>query len=394
MREAVIVAGSRTAVGKSIKGTTRNVRADDMAAAVVMDLLNEAKDKLDPKLIDDLVLGCAFPEGPQGMNMARPVAIMSGLPVEVPAHTVNRFCSSGLQAIAAAAERIIADGADVIIASGVESMSSVPMKGSRPSPNLPLVERFPEVYMGMGHTAERVAEEFKVSRADQDEFAYCSQKKAAAALEKDIFRDEIVPMEWDEVVAGSNGELVRNKVRFDRDELPRPSTTLEGLAKLRPVFKPNGTVTAGNASPLSDGAAAVLLMEAKTASSLGFEPLARFVSFNVGGVRPEIMGVGPIVAIPRVLKRAGLTLDDMDIIELNEAFAVQSLAVMREMEMNPEVVNVNGGAIALGHPLGCTGAKLTVQAVNEMRRRGGKYCMVTMCIGGGMGAAGVFENLN
>lgn len=394
MREAVIVAGSRTAVGVSNKGMTRNLRADEMAAAVVRDLLQRTRGKLDPAQIDDLVLGCAFPEGPQGMNLARPVAILSGLPVEVPAHTVNRFCSSGLQAIAAAANSIIADQADIVIAGGVESMSSVPMKGFRPSPNLGLVERMPQVYMGMGLTAEQVAVEFDVSRQAQDEFAYQSQMKAAAAVDAGRFKDEIVTLEWEEVAAGENGELVRKKVVFDLDEHPRPSTTIEGLARLRPVFKPSGSVTAGNSSPLSDGAAAVLLMEAKTALRLRLEPLARFISFGVAGVRPEIMGVGPIIAIPRVLKRTGLKLADIDIIELNEAFAVQSVAVMRELDLNPAVVNVNGGAIALGHPLGCTGAKLTVQAVNELRRRKAKYCMVMMCIGGGMGAAGIFENLS
>ncbi|NIM93851.1 MAG: acetyl-CoA C-acyltransferase [Anaerolineales bacterium] len=394
MREAVIVAGTRTAVGRSRKGTTRNARADDMAATVIKELIKQTEGKLDPFKIDDVIMGCAMPEGPQGLNVARPVSVMAGLPVEVPAQTINRFCSSGLQAIAIAAERIIANGADIIIAGGVESMSSVPTVGFHPSLNPGLVENCPEVYMDMGLTAERVAEEFSVSREDQDEFAYNSHMKAVKALDKGYFEGEIVPFEFEEVYIGPEGQIVREQVVFSQDEHVRPDTNLEVLAKLRPVFKLNGTVTAGNSSPLSDGAAGVIVMEAEMAAKLGFEPLVRFVGFNVGGVRPEIMGVGPTVAVPRVLDRTGLKLDDIDVIELNEAFASQSVAVVRELELNPEIVNVNGGAIALGHPLGCTGAKLTVQIINEMARRDAKYGMVTMCIGGGMGAAGIFENLN
>ena len=393
MREAVIVAMTRTAVGRAKKGTTRNLRPDDMAATVIKELLRQTEGKLDPALIDDVVLGCAFPEGSQGLNVARPVAALSGLPVEVPAQTINRFCSSGLQSIAIAAERIIANGADIIIAGGVETMSLVPMTGFRLSPHLWLSENRPEVYMGMGLTAEHVAEEFEVTRQVQDEFAYHSHMKAAAAQQAGKFAEEIVPVEFEEVSVTPDGQQVRQKVVFDRDEHLRPDTSVEKLARLKPVFKQNGTVTAGNSSPLSDGAAGVIVMEAETAAKLGFEPIARFVGFNVAGVRPEIMGIGPVAAVPRVLKRTGIKKDDIELIELNEAFASQSVAVIRELDLNPEIVNVNGGAIALGHPLGATGAKLTVQLLHEMRRRGNKLGMVTMCIGGGMGAAGIFEML-
>jgi acetyl-CoA acyltransferase len=394
MREAVIVAGSRTAVGKAVRGSTQNVRSEDMAAAVIQDLLKQTEGKLDPKEIDDLIVGCAMTEGSQGMNFGRIVAIRSGLPVDVPAQTVNRFCSSGLQTIAIASERIIADGADVIIAGGAETMSLVPMTGHHLSPNPYLAEHDPNVYMGMGHTAEHVADEFNVTREDMDEFAYNSHQKAAAAIDSGKFNDEIVPFEWEETVIGDDGMPTTVQMRLEQDEHLRRETTVEGLNKLRPVFRQDGRVTAGNSSPLSDGAAAVIVMERKKAEELGFKPLMRFVGFNVGGVRPEIMGVGPIVAIPRLLKRTGLKLDDIDLIELNEAFAAQSLAVIRDLEMDPAKVNVNGGAIALGHPLGATGAKLSVTLMHEMQRRSSKYGMVTMCIGGGMGAAGIFENLN
>jgi len=394
MREAVIVAGSRTAVGKAVRGSTKNVRSEDMAATVIQDLLKQTEGKLDPQEIDDLIVGCAMTEGSQGMNFGRIVAIRSGLPVEIPAQTVNRFCSSGLQTIAIAAERIIANGADVIIAGGAETMSLVPMTGHHLSPNPYLAENDPNVYMGMGHTAEHVADEFGVSREDMDEFAYKSHQKAADAIDSGRFKDEIVPFEWEETVIGDDGMPTTVQMRLAEDEHLRRETTVEGLNKLRPVFRQNGRVTAGNSSPLSDGAAAVIVMERKKAEELGLKPLMRFVGFNVGGVRPEIMGVGPIVAIPRLLKRSGLKLDDIDVIELNEAFAAQSLAVIRELEMDPDRVNVNGGAIALGHPLGATGAKLSVTLMHEMQRRNSKYGMVTMCIGGGMGAAGIFENLN
>lgn len=391
-REAVIVAGTRTAVGKAKKGVTRHWRSDEMAAAVIEDLMRKAEG-LNPKEIDDVIMGCAMPEGAQGMNFARVIALRAGLPVEVPGMTVNRFCSSGLQTIAIAAERIIANGADCIIAGGAETMSLVPMTGYRMSPNPHMVEKKPQIYMNMGLTAENVAHEFGVTRYAQDEFAVNSHRKAVAAYEKQLFKGEILPLEIEEVVAGANGPQ-RKTMIFDRDEHLRPNSTLEGLAKLKPVFKKNGSVTAGNSSPLSDGAAAVIVMERQKAEALGLKPLLKFVSFNVGGVRPEIMGVGPISAVPRVLKRTGMSLDHIDLIELNEAFAAQALAVMRELGMDQEKVNVNGGAIALGHPLGCTGAKLTVQLMNEMKRRDVQFGMVTMCIGGGMGAAGIFENLN
>lgn len=394
MREAVIVAMSRTAVGKAVRGKTKTARSDDMMATVVEDLLKKTENKLDPSQIDDVVIGCAMPEGSQGMNFARVIALRAGLPVEVPGQTVNRFCSSGLQTIAQAANSIIANEADAIIAGGAESMSSVPMTGHHLSPNPYMAENDPNVYMSMGLTAERVASEFNVSREDQDQFAYESHQKAAAAVDAGKFKEEIVPFEWDENVVDENGMPAARKMTLAEDEHLRRETTVDALANLKPVFKPGGSVTAGNSSPLSDGAAGVIIMERETAEKLGLKPLARFVGFAVAGVRPEIMGVGPIKAIPRVLERTGMTLDDIDLIELNEAFAAQSLAVIRELELDPAKVNVNGGAIALGHPLGCTGAKLTVQLIHEMKRRDSKYGMVTMCIGGGMGAAGIFENLN
>ena len=392
-REAVIVAATRTAVGRSKKGTTRNWRSDEMAAEVIKDLMRKAEG-LDPADIDDVIIGCAMPEGAQGLNFGRSIAIRAGLPVETPGMTVNRFCSSGLQTIAMAAERIIANGADCIIAGGAETMSLVPMTGFRVNPNPGLVHENPEVYMNMGLTAERVSEEFEVSRQAQDEFALRSHQRAAAAYEKNLFQDEILPLEIEEVTPGPDGVPQRQTFIFDRDEHLRPDTTLEGLARLRPVFKQGGTVTAGNASPLSDGAAAVIVMERQKAEALGLKPLVKFVGFNVGGVRPEIMGVGPVSAVPRLFKRTGMSLNDIELIELNEAFAAQAVAVIRELGFNEEITNVNGGAIALGHPLGCTGAKLTVKIINEMKRRSVQFSMVTMCIGGGMGAAGIFENLN
>ncbi|MEO8608106.1 MAG: acetyl-CoA C-acyltransferase [Chloroflexota bacterium] len=394
MREAVIVAGARTAVGKSHRGITRNARSDDMASTVIQNVLAQTEGKLDPAEIDDLIIGCAYPEGAQGLNFARVIGLRAGLPVEVPGQTVNRFCSSGLQTIAMAAERIIANGADIIIAGGAETMSLVPRGGVRRSPNPYLAEHDPNVFMAMGYTAERVADEFKVSREDMDQFAYESHQKAAQALDEGKFAQEIVPFQIEEVEINADGLPCSRNVTFDQDEHLRRETTLQGLAKLKPAFKEGGRVTAGNSSPLSDGAAAVIVMEAGKAAQLGLKPLARFIGFNVAGVRPEIMGVGPINAVPRLLKRTGMNLDDIDLIELNEAFASQALAVIRTLEMNPEKVNVNGGGIALGHPLGCTGAKLTVQIINEMKRRNSRYGMVTMCVGGGMGAAGIFENLN
>ncbi len=393
-REAVIVATSRTAVGKSKKGVTRNTRSDDMAAVVIQDLMEQTGGKLDAHEIDDVIIGCAMPEGSQGLNFARVIALRAGLPVEIPAQTVNRFCSSGLQTIAMAAERIIANGADVIIAGGAETMSLVPMSGFHISPNPYMAENEPEVYMGMGHTAEHVADEWGISREDMDEFAYQSHQKAAHAIDSGLFKDQIVPFEIEETFINEAGQLETRTFNFDTDEHLRRETTVEGLAKLRPVFREGGRVTAGNSSPLSDGAAGVIVMEAGKAAQLGLTPLARFVGFNVAGVRPEVMGIGPIAAVPRLLQRSGISQDDIDLIELNEAFAAQALAVIRDLEFDPARVNVNGGAIALGHPLGCTGAKLTVQLINEMKRRDSKYGMVTMCIGGGMGAAGLFENVN
>jgi len=392
MRDAVIVAVARTAVGRAKKGTTRTTRPEALVAAALHSLLEQSAGRLDPALIDDFILGCAMPEGPQGLNVARLMALQAGLPVSVPAQTVNRFCSSGLQSIAIGAERIIANGADVIIAGGVETMSLVPMTGFHISPDYCSTFDQPEMYMGMGLTAERVAEQYGITREDQDRFAYQSHAKAAAATDAGKFAEEIAPVHFDQVTL-RDGERHVERILFDADEHLRRDTTIEGLSKLRPVFKQGGTVTAGNASPLSDGAAAVLLMEGETAARLGFKPLARFVGFNVAGVAPEIMGIGPVAAVPRALKRAGLALSDFDLIELNEAFAAQALAVIRTLEMDPARVNVNGGAIALGHPLGCTGAKLTVQLLHELKRRGGRYGMVTMCIGGGQGAAGIFERL-
>ena len=391
MREAVIVAGKRTAVGKSKRGTTRNYRSDDMTAAVIRQLM--ADTGLDPALVDDVVIGCAMPEGAQGLNFGRTIALLSGLPPSVPGMTVNRFCSSGLQTIALAAERIIANGADCIIAGGAETMSKVPMTGYRINPNPTMVTEMPEIYMGMGLTAEQVTVEYGVTRQEQDEFALHSHLKAAKAQAAGKFDAEIVPLEIEEVTAGPNGPE-RQTFLFDKDEHLRPETTLAALAKLRPVFKMGGSVTAGNSSPLSDGAAAVMVMERQLAESLGLTPILKFVGFNVGGVRPEIMGMGPVAAVPRVLKRTGIGLADIGVIELNEAFAAQAVPVMRELALDPAKVNVNGGAIALGHPLGCTGAKLTVQIMHEMVREGHELGMVTMCIGGSMGAAGIFERLN
>ncbi len=386
-REAVIVSGARTAVGRSKRGTLVNYRAEDMAAAVVSEAWKRAGD-LDKSIVDDVVIGCAFPEGSQGLNMARPVAMHAGFPSSVPAMTVNRFCSSGLQTIAQSCERIIAGGADIIVAGGVESMSMVPMTGFRISPHPGLMDTIPEVYVSMGQTAENVVKEYNVSREDMDEFAFHSHRKAAEAQDAGRFKEEIVPLEVTTTTLDGT-----KKVIFDQDELIRRDTTVEGLAKLRPVFSPKGSVTAGTSSPLSDGAAAVVIMSAEKADELGLEPWMRFVGFTAAGVPPEIMGIGPIKAVPRVLERYGMKLEDFDLIELNEAFASQSLAVIRNLELDTEILNVNGGAIALGHPLGATGAKLTVQIMHEAKRRKSKYVMVTMCIGGGMGAAGIFENL-
>jgi acetyl-CoA acyltransferase len=392
MREAVLVAGARTAVGRAPKGALRTSRPDDMAAAAIAEALRRAPG-LDPAEVEDVILGCAIPEGSQGMNVARLSALRAGLPEEVPAQTVNRFCSSGLQTIASAAERIISGFATMIVAGGTEHMSSTPVTSANFAPNPEIVRGHPEYYMAMGLTAERVAERWKVSRSEQDEFALRSHRRAAEAVDSGRFDPEIVPLDVTVDLVDDAGQARHAQSTFARDEGPRRDTSAEALAKLKPVFKQGGTVTAGNSSQRSDGAAAVVVMERQRAERLGLAPLARFVGFAVGGVAPDVMGIGPLVAIPRVLKLSGLDLDDIDLVELNEAFASQSLVVIREAGLDPEKVNVNGGAIALGHPMGATGAKLTVQLLAEMARRRSRYGMVTMCVGGGMGAAGVFENL-
>ena len=391
MREAVIVSAARTAVGKAPRGALNGTRPDDMAAAVIRAVVERAPG-LDPKAIDDVIVGCAMPEAEQGLNMARAALLRAGLPVEVAGQTVNRFCSSGLQTIALGAQQIMSGMGEVVVAGGAESMSMVPMSGYHFAPNPEIAEVNPDLYLGMGLTAENVANKYGVSREDQDAFALRSHQRALAALEAGVFKDQIVPLEVERVWF-EGGKRQRATFTFDVDEGPRRDTSAAALAKLRPVFAAKGSVTAGNASQTSDGAAAVLLMSRERADELGLRPLARFVSFAVGGVPPEIMGIGPVAAVPKALKLAGLTIDDIDLIELNEAFAAQALAVMRALEIDEERVNVNGGAIALGHPLGCTGAKLTVQLLSELERRGGRYGMVTMCIGGGMGAAGIFERL-
>lgn len=386
-REAVIVAGARTAVGRAKKGTLKSYRPEDMARNAIQAAWERAGG-LDKALVDDIVIGCAFPEGSQGLNVARSIALYAGFPDSVPGMTVNRFCSSGLQTIAQSCERVISGGADIIIAGGVESMSMVPMTGFRISPHPELVVEMPESYISMGQTAENVVAEYGVSREDMDQFAFESHRKAAEAQDEGRFEDEIVPLEV------TTTELDGSETAtFDTDELVRRDTTVEALAKLRPAFMPDGSVTAGNSSPLSDGAAAVVVMSAEKAEELSLNPWLRFVGYAVVGVPPEIMGIGPIKAVPKVLDRYSVKMEDIDLIELNEAFASQSLAVIRNLELDPSKVNVNGGAIALGHPLGATGAKLTVQIMHEARRRKSKYVMVTMCIGGGMGAAGIFENL-
>jgi acetyl-CoA acyltransferase len=390
MNEAVIVSGVRTAVGRAPRGTLRGAHPADMTAACIKEALNRAED-LDPSEVEDVIIGCAMPEGPQGYNIARQSSIRAGLPDTVPAQTVNRFCSSGLQTIANAAERIMAGYATTIVSGGVEHMSST-LEMPLFSPNPTLVETNPEVYMGMGLTAEQVAKEYGVSREDQDEFALRSHTFAGEAVESGLFDEEIVPLDVQLDWVDDNGEPQYMETTFKRDEGPR-DTSMEKLQKLPAVFQQNGTVTPGNSSQTSDGAAAVVVMERERAEELGLEPLARFLGFSVGGVRPEIMGMGPSVAIPKVLKLTGLSLDDIDLIEFNEAFAAQTLACVREVGLDLDKMNVNGGAIALGHPMGCTGTKLTVQLMSEMKRRNSKYGMVTMCIGGGMGAAGIFENL-
>jgi acetyl-CoA acyltransferase len=392
MREAVIVAIARTAVGKAPRGTLRSTRPDDMAAAVIREVLRRVP-KLDPAEIEDVILGCAMPEAEQGNNVARVASLRAGLPVTCSSMTVNRFCSSGLQAIALAAERILAGFAEVILAGGTETMSMIPMGGYHFSPNPYLMEHYPDAYLNMALTAENLARKYQVTREQQDEFALRSHQRALAAIAAGKFKEEIVPLEVVEVSLEGNDKPQTRKIIFDTDEGPRSDTSLEALAKLKPVFHARGTVTAGNASQMSDGAAAALVVSMDKARALGVKPLARFVSYATAGTLPEEMGVGPVDAIPKALKLAGLKLADIDLVELNEAFAVQALAVVKLAELDLDRTNVNGGAIALGHPLGCTGAKLTATLLGEMKRRKARYGMVTMCVGGGMGAAGVFENL-
>ncbi|MGZ9584495.1 acetyl-CoA C-acetyltransferase [Paenibacillus marinisediminis] len=390
MKEAVIVSMARTAIGKAKKGSLAQTRADDLGK-IVLEAVIERAPGLKKEDVEDIIIGCAMPEGEQGLNFARIMSLYAGFPVTVPALTINRFCSSGLQAIAFAAERIMLGHAEVLVAGGVESMSHVPMTGFKISPNTKIVESMPEVYIGMGHTAEHVAERFGVSREDQDRFAVRSHRLAAQAIAEGKFVDEIVPFQVEMKSVSDDGKVNTKSFIFDTDEGVRADTSLEGLAKLKPAFKLGGSVTAGNASQTSDGAAAVVIMSKEKAEELGLKPLATFRSFALAGVEPEIMGVGPVKAIPKALQMAGITLDDVSLFEINEAFASQCVHVIRELGIDEEKVNVNGGAIALGHPLGCTGTKLTTTLINELRRRGGGYGVVSMCIGGGMGAAGVFE---
>jgi acetyl-CoA acyltransferase len=392
MREAVIVAAARTAVGKAPHGTLKDTRPDEMAAAVIRDLIARLPE-LKPEEIEDVIIGCAFPEAEQGLNMARVAALRAGLPDTVPGQTVNRFCSSGLQTIATAAERIMAGFADVIIAGGAESMSLVPMTGNRYAPDPYLAEQYPAVYTSMGITAENVARRYGVGREEQDAFALESHVKAAAAIREGRFKDEIVPLTVVKKELHGDGKphVVTKETIFDTDEGVRFDSSADALAKLKPAFHARGTVTAGNSSQTSDGAAAAVVMSKEKAQQLGLKPLGLFRGFAVAGVKPDLMGIGPLEAIPKALRLAGISLDQLDLIELNEAFAAQALAVIHELQLPRERVNVNGGAIALGHPLGCTGAKLAATLLHEMQRRKARYGMVTMCIGGGMGAAAIFE---
>lgn len=396
MREVVIVDALRTAVGKAPRGTLKDQRTDDLTAAVIKDLLARHPE-VNPAEIEDVVIGCATPEAQQGMNMARQAALLAGIPDTASAITINRFCSSGLQAIAQAAEHIMCGYADVAIGGGAESMSLLPMGGHNLSPNPTLVDTYPDTYLNMGLTAENLARKYEISREQADEFAVRSHQNAAAAIDAGKFKDEVVPFTVKtrelETDAKGRGKIRERELVFQVDEGVRRDTSVESLAKLRPAFHVKGTVTAGNSSQTSDGAAAALVMSRERAEALGLQPMARFVCFATGGVPPEEMGIGPVVAIPKALKIAGLKLEDIDLIELNEAFAAQALSVMKVLGLDLERTNVNGGALALGHPLGCTGAKLTATLLYEMKRRGSRYGMVTMCVGGGMGAAGIFENL-
>jgi len=393
MKDAVIVSAVRTAAGKAPKGTLRNTRPDDLGATAIRGVI-ERMNGLDLKEIDDVIIGCAFPEAQQGMNVARTAAILAGIPPETSAMTVNRYCSSGLQTIALAADRIRTGGADVIVAGGLETMSMIPMGGNTFRPNPKLAETYPDYYLNMGLTAENLAQKYEITREQADQFSLESHQKAAAAIKEGRFKDEIVPMTVFVDSLDEKGRVLRKEVVFDTDEGVRYDATIDGFAKLKPVFHVKGTVTAGNASQMSDGAAAAVVMSSEKAASLGMKPLARFVSFATAGCLPEEMGIGPVYAIPKALKLAGLKLEDIDLFELNEAFAAQGLSVMKVLGIDPSKVNVNGGAVALGHPLGCTGAKLTATILQEMKRRSARYGMVTMCVGGGMGAAGIFERLD
>ena len=391
MREVVIVSSVRTPVGRAYKGTLRATRPDEMAAVAIKGALDRVP-QLDPNEIEDVILGCAMPEAEQGMNVARIASLRAGLPVEVSAVTINRFCSSGLQAIAMAAERIMSGGAEVMVAGGTESMTMIPMGGNKISPNPWLVDHHPGAYLSMGLTAERLASRFGITREQCDEFSLRSHQRALAAIQAGKFEDEIVavPVSF---TTPNGSKPKRTEISFKVDEGPRADTSLEALGALKPAFHVKGVTTAGNSSQMSDGAAAAVVMSAERAKALGITPLARYVSFATAGYKPEEMGLGPVFAIPKALKLAGLKLSDIAVIELNEAFAVQSLAVMQEAGLDPERVNPNGGAIALGHPLGCTGAKLTASVLRELQRRKARYGMVTMCVGGGMGAAGILESL-
>ncbi len=383
--EVVIAEAVRSAVGRAHKGSLKYARPDELAGEVIAGLMKRVP-QVQGELVEDVILGCAMPEGQQGLNVARYAGLLAGLPEDTSAMTINRFCSSGLQAIAIAAGNIASGWADVMVAGGIESMTAVPMTGFSPSMSPELMDKLPTAYTPMGITAENVAAKFEIGREEQDQFAYDSQMKAKAALEGNVFRDEIVPVSG---VRYAEGE--RQTFTFEVDEMPRPETTVEGLGKLRPVFKQGGSVTAGNSSPLSDGGAAALVMSKKKAEELGVTPLATFKHFATCGVDPAIMGIGPVPAVQKLLRRTGLTVEDIDVFEVNEAFASQASYVKRTLGLPDDKLNVNGGAIALGHPLGCTGAKLTATALYELKRRGGRYAIVTMCIGGGMGAAGLFE---
>ncbi|HYO92814.1 MAG TPA: acetyl-CoA C-acyltransferase [Pyrinomonadaceae bacterium] len=392
MRNAVIVSAVRTAVGRAPKGTLKDTRPDEMGAAAIREAMARVEG-LKPEDVEDVVMGCAMPEAEQGMNVARVAAIRAGLPVETSAMTINRFCSSGLQSIAIVADRIRAGGIDAAIAGGLETMSLIPMGGHIIRPNPYLVDHYPDFYLNMGLATENVARKYEVSREEQDAFAARSHQRAARAIDEGKFRDEVVPLTVTFEELDEKGRKQRREVVFQEDEGVRRDTSAEVLAKLKPAFHAKGTITAGNASQMSDGAAAVVVMSEERAREIGAKPLARFVAYATAGCPPEEMGIGPVFAIPKTLKMAGLTLDQIDVIELNEAFAAQSLAVIRELGLDEEKVNVNGGAIALGHPLGCTGAKLTASILRELERRNGRYGMVTMCVGGGMGAAGIFERI-